>query len=167
MTRTILVLAVVGAFVLGSIATGTIVYAAPGGSGDSLIVGAINALTIAVQGIEPTVNVEPAPVEIIGSDDLPLEFKMLASLNGNINPQSGNLAILFFGDTLCKIEGGTSYLIQFGMQTTVEHDNQSSCDGNGELISLEGNSDAVFQEGDILVLRSSNGLFTEVFRDQS
>ena len=57
MTRTTLVLAVVGAFVLGSIATGTMTYAAPGGSGDSLIVAAINALTTAVQGIEPTVNV--------------------------------------------------------------------------------------------------------------
>ena len=45
MTRTTLVLAVVGAFVLGSIATGTMTYAAPGGSGDSLIVAAINALT--------------------------------------------------------------------------------------------------------------------------
>jgi len=64
MTRTTLVLAVVGAFVFGSIATGTMTYAAPGGSGDMLIVEAINALTIAVQGINPTVNVDPTPITV-------------------------------------------------------------------------------------------------------
>ena len=69
MTRTTLVLAVVGAFVIGSIATGTMTYAAPGGSGDSLIVAAINALTTAVQGIEPTVNVDPTPITVnVGSE---------------------------------------------------------------------------------------------------
>ena len=98
--------------------------------------------------------------------DLPLELKILAALNGNINPQANNIAILFFGDTLCKIEGGNTYLIKFGMQTTVQHDNQS-CLGNGERFSLEGNSDAVFQQGDVLVVTTSNGLFTEVYREQT
>ncbi len=50
-------IAIAAAFVAGTITTGTVAYAASGGQGDSLIVIAINQLTAAVQGIEPTVNV--------------------------------------------------------------------------------------------------------------
>jgi len=110
-----------------------------------------------VEGAKPTSQSEA---------DLPLELTIQTTLNGIINPQVNAVSILFFGDTLCKIEGGNSYLIKFGMQTTVKHDDQS-CTGNGEKISLEGSSDAVFQQGDILALRSSNGFFTEVHREQS
>jgi len=51
------VIAIAAAFIAGTITTGTVAYAASGGQGDSLIVIAINDLTAAVLGIEPTVNV--------------------------------------------------------------------------------------------------------------
>ena len=58
MTKTIMILAIVAAFVGGTITTGAVAYAAAGGQGDNAIVDAINSLTVAVSGIEPTVTVD-------------------------------------------------------------------------------------------------------------
>jgi len=102
------------------------------------------------------------------TDDLPVEFIMITTLTGMITPQGDRIGILFFGDTLCIIEGGSSFLIKFGGQTTVDHDT-NTCNkfSNNHAILLEGNSDAVFQKGDILALQQSNGFYHEVYREQT
>jgi len=61
---------IAAAFVVGVLSANPVVDAA-GGKGDSLIVEAINQLTSAVQGIEPTVNVDPTPINVIvGSEPI-------------------------------------------------------------------------------------------------
>jgi len=56
MNKAILGIAIVGAFVIGILSANPVVYGA--GQGDSLIVEALNQITSAIQGIEPTVTVD-------------------------------------------------------------------------------------------------------------
>ncbi len=124
MTRTTLVLAVVGAFVLGSIATGTVTYAAPGGSGDSLIVEAINALTTAVQGIEPTVNVDPTPITV-NVDSEPIKNVIKA------HSKTGTIMTCPDNSQVSDNRGNTITMSEFGnLPAFFLVDNQG---GSGEL----------------------------------
>ena len=60
-----MILAIVAAFVVGSIMTGTMASAQKGGAGDNLIADALNSITAAIMGIpDPTVNVNPTPITI-------------------------------------------------------------------------------------------------------
>jgi len=71
--KTILVLAIAATFVAGTLVSGA------GAFGDkddgNPIVSAINALTEAVQGINPTVNVDPTPV-ILNVDPTPINVNV-------------------------------------------------------------------------------------------
>ena len=170
MNKTIAILAIIAAFVAGVLSANPVVEAAGGWEvAIADLQAQIDAIPAGQQGEQGPQGEtgEQGPAGIIGSDDLPIEFVMLSTLRGTINPQIASGGILFYGDTLCRIEGSTSYLIKFGTQTTVEHENNSCLSAPGELISLVGASDAIFQKGDILVVKSDNGFFTEVFREQS
>jgi len=60
-----MILAIAAAFVAGSIATGTIAYAGEDDDdGGNAIVDALNQIAIAIQGIDPTVNVDPTPITV-------------------------------------------------------------------------------------------------------
>ena len=60
-----MILAIAAAFVAGSIGTGTIAYAGDDDDdGGNAIVDALNQIAIAIQGIDPTVNVDPTPVNV-------------------------------------------------------------------------------------------------------
>ncbi len=189
MTRTTLVLAVVGAFVLGSIATGTMTYAAPGGSGDNLIADAINALTTAVEGIDPNVNVSPTPItNEINVDPTPItvnvdtpengrviSFSPLGTIDGVLKGDTTrHHAILLYGDTFCGVDLSirsqviANLYIEFATTMTVEHDS-SLCSGANWKIKLDGNEDSVFQPGDVLILRFVDGdsNYGEVYREQT
>ena len=68
MTKTILILAIAAAFVVGSITTTTMASAQGNAQGDNLIIDALNSITAAITGIpDPTVtvNVDPTPVDIV------------------------------------------------------------------------------------------------------
>jgi len=56
MKKAILAIAIAGAFVIGVLFANPVVYGA--GTGDNLIVDALNQITSAIQGIEPTVTVD-------------------------------------------------------------------------------------------------------------
>jgi len=65
MTKTITIGLVAIAFVAGSILTGTMAYAGDDDDdGGNAIVDALNQIAIAIQGIDPTVNVDPTPVNV-------------------------------------------------------------------------------------------------------
>jgi len=99
----------------------------------------------------------------------------IGSVDGNIKisgEYSPSTNLLFYGTTLCKIDIGTSTLnhfyIEFATTTTVQDSNIGGC-GVGRAIGLVGSSDAVFNQGDILVLdfQSGSGLYEEVHREQT
>jgi len=62
--KTILVLAIAVAFVAGTLVSGVGAFADKHDDKGNPIVNAINALTQAVQEINPTVNVDPTPVTL-------------------------------------------------------------------------------------------------------
>jgi len=86
MTKTITIGLVAIAFVAGSILTGTMAYA--GGDDDdggNAIVDALNQIAIAIQGIDPTVNVDPTPVNV--NVDVPPAEVQVVGLEGPTGPQ--------------------------------------------------------------------------------
>ncbi len=136
MTRTTLVLAVVGAFVFGSIATGTMTYAAPGGSGDSLIVVAINALTTAVQGIEPTVNVNSEATKNVVRTSSTTNPALNCQDGSNIpNVSTPSFNIDDFGDIPIStvIGGGGRTLLSLFLYNVDINENEFEVTGVGEV----------------------------------
>lgn len=86
MTRTILVLAVIGAFVLGSIATGTIAYADKDDKkkGNPLrqIVSLLEQILTAIEGQE--VNVVVDEVTVANPDPIPVEVTNIPEINDEV-----------------------------------------------------------------------------------
>ena len=82
MTKSILILAIVAAFVAGSITTGSMAYAAAGGTGDNLIVDALNRIATAISGINPNVNVSPTPVNV-NVDPTPITINAPQGVKGD------------------------------------------------------------------------------------
>jgi len=115
-----------------------------------------------VDAIKPPTEEQTSPV---------IELRPAATSSGVLSQTSG--AMLFYGDNLCRIiagDGTKTLYIEFATPATVEH--QSVCISltQSVLINLEGNVDANFQPGDILVLdRATGGAtdFTEVHREQT
>jgi len=62
--KTILVLAIAAAFVAGTFTSGTAFADHKKGEPFIHIVESIDALVLAIQGIEPTVNVDPTPITV-------------------------------------------------------------------------------------------------------
>ena len=80
-SKTILVLAIATAFVAGTMTSGSDAFAKDDDKKGNPIVRAINALTEAVQGIDPTVNIDPTPVNV-NVDPTPI------TNNINVDPTS-------------------------------------------------------------------------------
>ena len=87
MTKTITIGLVAIAFVAGSILTGTMAYAGGGDdNGGNAIVDALNQIAIAIQGIDPTVNVDPTPVNV-NVDPTPITVNAPQGPQGEQGPQ--------------------------------------------------------------------------------
>ena len=88
MTRKILILAIVAAFVVGSITTTTMASAQGNAQGDNLIVDALNSIAAAISGIEPNVNVDPTPItNTINVDPTPITVNAPQGPQGEQGPQ--------------------------------------------------------------------------------
>jgi len=79
--KTIMMGLVALAFVAGSITTGSMAYAAAGGTGDNLIVDALNRIATAISGINPNVTVEPTAVNV-NVDPTPITINAPAGPQG-------------------------------------------------------------------------------------
>jgi len=157
------VLAIVLAFVAGSLVTGAAVFADPDDDDDNLIVDALNNIANAINGIEPEVQ-----------DIVKRQFiQTIVSENGLIQVNRLGGPILYYGDTLCEIESvnqGTGVVIHFAMETTVQHLTDCVNNVSGQLFKLEGNVDATFQPGDLLAVEintDSPAKIVEVHREQT
>jgi len=93
-----------------------------------------------------------------------LELAAQASSSGAINPQIKEF--VFYGDILCEIEASGFVVIEFGGNTTVQHNTNCSA-LNGDLIILDTVIDELFQIGDILVLDRVATTWNEVYRSQT
>ncbi len=99
------------------------------------------------------------------------ELGPLASMDGRIKLVTSD--ILYFGDTLCKIDsgsGGTDLYIQFGKTTIIKHETDCETALSGSLITLDSATDETFNKGDILVLEQdfTNGFFwVEIFQEKN
>ena len=129
-------IAIAAAFVAGTITTGTVAYAASGGQGDSLIVIAINQLTAAVQGIEPTVNVNSEATKNV--------VRTSSTMNPALNCQDGsNIPIVSalsfsiddFGDIPVSkvIGGGGRTLLSLFLYNVDIDENDFEVTGVGEV----------------------------------
>jgi len=130
------VIAIAAAFIAGTITTGTVAYAASGGQGDSLIVIAINQLTAAVQGIEPTVNVNSEATKNV--------VRTSSTMNPALNCQDGsNIPIVSalsfsiddFGDIPVEkvIGGGGNTLLSLFLYNVDIDENDFEVTGVGEV----------------------------------
>lgn len=104
---------------------------------------------------------------------IPLSDEMVfgpyVSSDGSIrgtNVQVGG-SILYYGDTLCEISGTklSGVIIQFGMDTLVEHLTDCVSNFDGRTISLDGGADVLFKKGDILALAPGANADVEIYRD--
>jgi len=130
------VIAIAAAFIAGTITTGTVAYAASGGQGDSLIVIAINELTAAVLGIEPTVNVNSEATKNV--------ISFISGINPDLNCPDGSKisglpAMTFrmddFGDLPIKkdIRVGSSTLMDLFLYDAIIDGNDFEVTGIGEI----------------------------------
>ncbi len=94
-----------------------------------------------------------------------IEMSPVGSVFGAINPQTKG--IIFFGDTLCRIEQSGTLVIIFAANTTVVHQDITCSTENGNPINLETNSNEVFQAQDTLALQRILNEWVEVYRDQT
>jgi len=104
-----------------------------------------------------------------------ISFTPMGTTNGLLTGDITRVnAILLYGDRFCGVDTitGASIMvhlyIEFATTMTVEH-LPAECSGASWRIELTGNSDAVFQPGDLLVLnlRQGAGNYQEVHREQT
>jgi hypothetical protein len=151
------------------------------------VVESIDALVLAIQGIDPTVNVNPTPVNVnvnptpvtlnvdptpitintSGNDDWikNIELTPIAAIQGHAVLTPDGEGVLFFDDSLCRISGNTfndSLLIVFETETFVTGI-AGDCAQSQANIALDGTAETTFQKGDILALRGP-GTWQEVYR---
>jgi len=128
-------IAIAAAFVIGVFSANPVVDAA-GGQGDSLIVEALNQLTAAVQGIEPTVNVNSEATKNV--------LRVTSTINPAINCPDGStitgvsalsLTIDDFGDIPISkvIGGGGSTLLSLFLYNVDIDGNNFEVTGMGEV----------------------------------
>jgi len=119
-------------------------------------------MQLLIATLQGQVSILSAVEEVGTTTNLPMTTQ--ASSIGAINPQQKEF--IFYGDTLCEIEGINYVVIQFGGNTTVLHN--SNCSAlNGDPIILDTATDEIFLEGDILVLDRVSTTWDEVHRSQT
>jgi len=159
MKKPILILALSASFVVGTLVAGNLVFAAPADSQNELLSAILQEVQALATILEGQDEILPKTLELIPA----------GSVDGNLRDNVP--AALYFGDELCGIFANTerTILVQFATDTLVKH-GVSDCRTVSEDLDLEGDVDANFKEGDIIVLTwfpSEPQRWIEVFRDQT
>jgi len=158
--KTSLILAISASFIVGTLVAGNLVFAAPADSQNELL----SAILQEVQALTGL-------VEDSGPETIPLQH--VAGRNVDLAITTSQTSLLFHGPELCSIRMriiGSSqspephFYIQFATETLVRDKCLFSDTVVQGSINLVGeNADAVFQEGDFLILQNNN----EQFRQQT
>jgi len=161
MRKISLVLVISASFIVGTLVAGNLVFAAPADSQNEL-------LSAILQEVQALATILQGQDEILPKT---LELVPVGSVDGQLI-HAGSAA-LYFGDELCGIVrlsgSGRTMLVQFATDSLVKH-GVSDCKNISDDLDLEGDVDANFKEGDILVLTffpSEPQRWIEVFRDQT
>ncbi len=132
----------------------------------AFVIGTLFSVDIAT-AVKPTTETQEIPTEI--------SFTPMGTTSGLLTGDATRAnAILLYGDRFCGVDlitGATPMVhlyIEFATTMTVEH-LSGSCSGASWRILLTGNTDAIFQPGDLLVLNLSQGTgnYDEIHREQS
>ena len=164
--KTIIAGLVALAFVTGSIMTSTVVFADDDDRDHKKnpfkgIIKALNKISTAIEGQDSNRSII---LTVGASDD-----------TGTFRPYNSVFSYLFFGERLSCIDNidlfssSTTLLLEFGMDTIVEHEN-NLCMGTDKQILLTDGVDATFKSGDRIVLTTKEVHtlpWQEVFRQQS
>jgi len=153
--KPLLILALSASFIVGTLVAGNLVFAAPADSQNELL----SAILQEVQAL------------VEDKETFPTDISVAATTSGELFiPRERGDAILFYGDTLCRITWETTFnlWIEFATTTTVEHMNVACPNvfGSSAPIVLDGAVDHTFEKGDRLVLSRYIGpQWDEVFRE--
>ena len=159
MKKASLILVISASFIVGTLVAGNLVFAAPADSQNELLSAILQEVQALVGQSEQTQQ--------------EISFRPMGTTSGGVLIVGINHpdAILLYGDTFCGVRTTTgvrllnNLYIEFVNPMTVMHE---SCNTFFE-ISLEGNTNADFQPGDVLVLVLPNdsGPYEEVYREQT
>jgi len=134
MNKTIAILGIVGAFVIGTLLSVDIATA-------------VKPTTETTETIQKTIDLQP-----------------VAGRNLEVNVVDSGTSLLFYGEQLCQLllqndpRLNTVY-IEFATTTTVL--DQGACGQPSASINLVGAQDAVFQPGDFLILQGINEVYRQ------